>query len=193
MKKKFMIGMVALTAALAFNTAYAGPVAAKSAREVIADYERKIKENAYGNGADGKGSYNSCWSWCPKVAEVQSRFVNDLRLEGGKSNALNSSLNMEPSRKAERVDALATIVAIKNSADNLAKIDAPEAQSLKSTADTLTNLLINSGLVGSSKSKLLSKEEAKEVTEVLHIIETRIADVLLNFKSNEQCLLESGP
>lgn len=182
MKKKLMIGMAALTLAMAFSPAHAAPVGgAKTAREALVEYSKQIKESAFGKGMTAKGLSGQ------QVKIAQDKIINELQLSSGKNNALSMALKADASKSAQRLDNLATIVAAKKMATEISKTDAAEGQSISAAATATAKLIANSSLTGArTSSKELNTTEMAEVTAALTKLESLPETILTRFSKAER-------
>ncbi len=183
MKKKFVIGMVALATTMSFSTSFAAPggAVAKPAREALVDYAKQIKETAFGKGMTAKGLD------AQQTKTAQDRLINELQLSSGKNNALAVSLKADTTLSAQRLDNLATIVAAKKMAAEMSKTDAAEAKSIEDAAMASAKLLANSSLTGARKSgKDLNANEMAETTSALSKLESLPESILTRFSKAER-------
>lgn len=182
MKKKLMIGMAALTLAMAFSPAHAAPVGGvRSPREALVEYSKQIKEAAFGKGMTAKGLSGQ------QVKIAQDKIINELQLTSGKNNALSMALKGDAVKSAQRLDNLATIVAAKKMASELSKSDAAEGQSIDAAATATAKLIANSALTGArTSSKELSAAEMTEVTAALNKLESLPETILTRFTKAER-------
>ncbi|MEK2643805.1 hypothetical protein [Bdellovibrio sp. BCCA] len=182
MKKQLMIGMAALTMAMAFSPAHAAPVGGvKSAREALVEYSKQIKESAFGKGMTSKGLS------AQQVKIAQDKIINELQLSSGKNNALSMALKADATKSTQRLDSLATIVAAKKMATEISKSDAAEGQSISNAATATAKLIANSSLTGArTSSKELNTTEMAEVTAALNKLESLPETILTSFSKAER-------
>lgn len=176
MKTKLVFGMVALATTMAFSSAHA---AGGVKMEVLRDYSKQVKEVIFGKGQSAKGLN------AQQAKVAQDKMLNELNLPG-KNADLNIAIAADTARSAQRLDNLATIVAVKKVATSLEKTDAVEAKSINDAADAGAKLIANSSLIGASEAKILSKSEAAEVREALLKGETLIESMVMNFSKAER-------
>jgi hypothetical protein len=181
MKKGFIIGMLALSATVAFSTAHAaGATGAKAPREALADYTKTVKEHFAKMGAN-KGVNSQNRSNIEKIVE------QDLGLSGAKKAALLTSLTGSDAAVSARMEGLASIVAAKKMSADIAKTDKAEADSIQAAAEASAKMLANSSLVGSTKEvATLKGEELTSVRQGLSKIETLAGDILVKFSKAER-------
>lgn len=190
MKKAFVIGMVALSTTMSFSAAHAATTGgAKSAREMLIDYTKQVKENAFGNK---NGSAKGISTQQAKVA--RDRMINELNLPSGVSNSLSIALTSDSAKATQRLESLATVVAAKKMAAKIAEQDAAEGKSLDEAATASAKLLANSSLTGVQASvsgsrgakNILNEAEMKEATAALDKLETLPEAIMTRFNKSER-------
>ncbi|GEM_PF-1371260 len=180
MKKKVLVGLMTITALSFAAPTFAAP-AARSAREVLVDYTKQVKEAAFGKGRKASALSEQ------QVKAAQDSMIKELQLSGDKNNGLVASLSADSAKRAQRLENLATIVAAKRMAPELAKSDAKEASSLEAAAVASAKLLSNSSLIGARKSgKDLTSQEMAETTEALSKLESMPEMILTRFSKVER-------
>ena len=180
MKKKVLVGLMTITALSFAAPTFAAP-AARSAREVLVDYTKQVKDAAFGKGRKASALSEQ------QVKAAQDSMIKELQLSGDKNNGLIASLSADSAKRAQRLENLATIVAAKRMAPELAKSDAKEASSLEAAAVASAKLLSNSSLIGARKSgKDLSSQEMAETTEALAKLESMPEMILTRFNKVER-------
>lgn len=179
MKAKFVFGMVALTATLAFSTAHAVEDVArpKTAQEILVDYTQQVKKAAFGDTMTAKGLSEV------KINAAKTSMINDLQL----SAAEGSKLSVAVGQKPERLDALATVVAAKRWAQEVSKKNAAEGKSLDDAAVASAKFLANSSLTGAfADSKELNAKDLSDTKSALTKLETLPEAILTHFSKAER-------
>ncbi len=180
MKKQLIAGMLAIaTIAAAAAPHFAHAATTKGAvKEALADYSAKIKESAFGAGKTAKGLS------AQQLKVARDKIIKELNLDGSKVNSLSTAVAMD----SGRLDALATIVAAKKMATEVARTDASEAKSIEDAANATAKLLANSTLVGQNKSaaKDLDAAQLKETTDSLVKLESITETILVRFDKAER-------
>lgn len=180
MKKKVLVGLLTVTTLGFAAPTFAAP-AARTAREVLVDYTKQVKEAAFGKGRKASALSEQ------QVKAAQDSMIKELQLNGDKNNGLIASLSADSAKRAQRLENLATIVAAKRMAPELAKSDAKEGASLEAAAIASAKLLSNSSLIGARKSgKDLSNQEMAETTEALSKLESMPEMILTRFNKVER-------
>lgn len=182
MKAKFVIGMAALAVSMVVSSGHAAPVGgAKSAREALVEYSKKVKESVFGKGMSAKGLD------AQQIKVAQDKIINELQLPAGKSNAMSLALRADSTKTSLRLDNLATIAAAKKMASEISKTDSSEGQSIDAAATASAKLIANSSLTGSRPStKDLNAAEMAEVTSALNKLETLPDLILTRFSKAER-------
>lgn len=188
MKKKLVIGMVALAAVLSYSGAQAA--GAKSLREVLVDYTRTVKDARFGKDIDAKNIE------AKRSKEVKEQLIKDLDLPAREAQDLSMSVHADPAKVAQRLESLATIVAAKKLAEDprIKTSSEVEAKSILDAATASEKVLKNSLLVGARKSSggprgkeaLLSTTEMSETTLALNKLETLPESILTKFSKSER-------
>lgn len=175
MKKALLIGMAALTATMAFSSAYAAPV--KSAKELLVEYTKTAREHVYGKAGSAKGVSDAV------LADVKENLLKQLEMP-----SMASKLRPVLSGKAgaERMDNLVTIVAAKKMSVEISKKDAAEGQSIDAAANASAKLISNADTVGAKKSSELNAQEAELVTTALQKAEGLPTRILTEFSKAER-------
>lgn len=179
MKKQVIIGMMALAITATSATTFAargGP--AKSAREVLQDYAKTIKETVF------KGKQVQSLS-AQEVQKAQDSLLNQLDLSPMAKSGLKMSIS-SGEKVAARTESLATIVAAKKMSVEIAKADAAEGQSISAAADATALVLANSMLTGKRSSTTLDSTQAADTTAALQKMETLPEAILTGFSKAER-------
>lgn len=179
MKTKFVFGMVALAATLAFSTAHAVEDAArpKTAQEILVDYTQQVKKAEFGDAMTAKGLTTA------KMDSAKSNMINQMGLSAADASKLSVAIGHKP----ERVDALATVVAAKLWATEVTKKNAAEGKSLSDAATASAKFLANSSLTGAfPDSKELSAAELNDTKLALTKLETLPESILTHFNKAER-------
>lgn len=187
--KKFVLGMaIAVTSSVTMNAFAVGTTGAKSVRESLVDYTKQVKEFAFGKGGTGSGLSGQ------QAKAARDKLVSELHLPSGKANALSIAITSDSSKSGQRLDNLATIIAAKKMAVEIAKQDASEGKSIEEAAMASAKLLANASLTGArsetrgsqSTGSLLSAEETSDTTAALLKLETLPEEILTKFSKAER-------
>lgn len=171
MKTKWVLGMVAVT--MSFSTAFA--VGNVRASDMMPEYAKDIKQHAFSGKTSAKD-----------MDRVQSeKAVATLSAALGlKTSSVDmmTILNKDASSKSDKIDTLATIVAGKRLAAEIAKTDKAEGESLDKAVEASTKLLLTSNKIGLNTPTV----EAKETAEALNKLLTQIEPLLTRYSKAER-------
>ncbi len=172
MKAKLVLGMVAVTMTISFSTAFAGGTRAV---DMMPDYSKTVKESVFHGQTSAAGLSSA------QIKIAQDKLVNNSLLKID-SAALTVALNKDTSKKTQRLENLAVIVAATKMAAKISETDAVEGDSLQKAAQASAKVIVNSAKVGLDKSS----NEMMEVTEALVKLESLPESILTRFSKAER-------
>lgn len=180
MKKQMMtIGLMIAMASPAF--AVGGKV---TLQESLKDYSGKVKETAFGKGVTSAKTLAET-----SQKQTQDKLINWLKLDGSEANRLSTSLNMDSAHRAERLDALASIVAVKEMIRGGSVADVNEAKSLDAASTAAAQLLSHARLTGKMPAEMvkdLNSAELADTVSALKKLESLPESILVSFEMKER-------
>ena len=192
MKTKLVLGMVAAAVTISFSTAFAGGARAV---DMMPEYSKTVKESVFHGQMTAAGLSGT------QMKMAQDKLVNNALFKVD-SKALTVALNKDSSKKTQRLENLAVVIAATKMAAKISETDAVEGESLQKAAQASAKVIVNSAKVGLDKSS----DEMKEVTEALIKLESLPESILTRFskaerdsytqiieKQNELLTADSGP
>ncbi len=172
MKTKLVLGMVAAAMTISFSTAFAGGARAV---DMMPEYSKTVKESVFHGQMTAAGLSGA------QMKMAQDKLVNNALLKVD-SHALTEALNKDSSKKAQRMENLAVIIAATKMAAKISETDKVEGDSLQKAAQASAKVIANSSKVGLDKSS----EEMKEVSEALIKLESLPESILTRFSKAER-------
>ena len=180
MKAKFLFGMVALAATMAFSTAHAvvdDVAKAKTSKQMLIEYTAEVKKAEFGASMTAKGLDEA------KLGSAKASMIDSLQLEAQEASKLSISLGHNP----QRIELLATVAAAKKWAGQVSQKDPVEGKSLNDAATAAAKLLANASLTGSFEdSQELNPKELADTTAALTRTEALIEALLTHFNQAER-------
>lgn len=182
MKNTTFIGLMALTATLAFSSAHAaGKPGAKGFKEALTEYTETVKLAAFGKGKTAEGLSAQA------IESARNTLINELKISGSQSNALSQALSGSGEVVTKRMNNMAVIVAAKKISTEISKQDAGEGQSIDASANAMAKWVANSPLIGARKAgKDLSAAEMAEVSTAMSKIDNLQESILTKFSKDER-------
>ena len=173
MRTQLVLGMVAVAVTMSFSTAFA--VGNVRASDMMPEYAKDIKQHAFSGKTTAKDM---------NLVQSEKAVATLSAALGLKTSSVDmmTILNKDASSKSDKIDTLATIVAGKRLATEIAKTDKAEGESLEKAVEASTKLLLTSNKIGLNTPTV----EAKETAEALNKLLTQIEPLLTRYSKAER-------
>lgn len=179
MKKRLVLGMVA-TVLLSTAIGHAASVSKVNVKESLTEYTLSVKKAAFGGSHEASGLSGKA------LKDAQNKIINELELSSSKNSSLSMALS-DTAKAPQRMESLATVIAAKKMATEIAKVDVAEGKSIEAAANASVMLISNSSLTGArTTAKELSTTELADVTSALVKLETLPEAILTKFDARER-------
>ncbi len=183
MKKQMIMGMTVLAVSLSFSIhAVAGATAGKSLKETMADYKEDMKKVI-------EKSLNQNNMSLEQAKAAREKIVAEVKMDEGKRDSLVSALSGNGDLAKQRLDSLATIIAVQKMVPGISAKNPAEGQSLNDASKAAAQLIADANLTGAARPqdvKTLNSLELSDTTAALKKLETLPEAFLIRFESTER-------